>query len=58
MKYFLITLIWLAYIWGSAYTFFLFPWGVVMEWWYVPHLFTLLSAVPPFIKLSEEIIKI
>ena len=58
MKYFLIALIWLTYIWGSAYTFFLFPWGADMKWWYVTHLFTLLSAVPPLTKLSEEIIKI
>lgn len=35
----------LAMVWASCYSFELFPWsGGDMEWWYLPHLATLLAA--------------
>lgn len=55
MKNFIIGIIWLGYVWSAAYTFKLFPWGEDMEWWYIPHLFTLAILILPMIKVSAEI---
>jgi hypothetical protein len=53
MKTFIQLLIWLTYIWGACYTFYLFPWTKdVVEWWYVPHVFTLALVSIPLIHLS------
>lgn len=35
-------------IWLSAFTFYLFPWGQDMEWWYIPHALTAI-IIPVYI---------
>lgn len=30
--------------WASCYSFELFPWSGDMEWWYLPHMVTILAA--------------
>ena len=34
----------LAMVWASCYSFEMFPWSGDMEWWYLPHLATILAV--------------
>ena len=34
----------LATVWATCYSFELFPWSDDVEWWYFPHLMTILVA--------------
>lgn len=59
MKTFTLLLIWLSYIWGVSYSFHLFPWVKdTMEWWYIPHVLTVIVIGIPFVLLSGEIEKL
>lgn len=59
MKVFIVTLIWLIYVWGVGYFFHLFPWSNQdFGWWYVPQIFTVIAFGIPFTLLTNKVLDV